>query len=509
MFPQSGADGLDVVRRAVQPREQEAAVVADPKRPIVLVRKSADCALSPLLAPGLSELGVFLPYSPLHHLLLGDFGAPLVATSGNVSGEPVLTDNTDAEQRLSEIADGFLHHDRPIVRPADDTVIRVIGGTPRMIRPGRGVTPLEIELPEALPHPVLAVGGHMKATVALGWGRRAVLSPHIGELASVRSLGVFEQVIADLQALYGVDAEAIACDAHPGYASTRWARGQGLPVLEVQHHTAHASALAGEYPEVPRWLVFAWDGVGYGADGTLWGGEAFAGSPGDWRRVGSVRPFRVAGGDRVAREPWRSAAALHWETGAEIDAEIAEIDMVRQAWDKGINTQATSSVGRLFDAASSIVLGINAASFEGHGPMMFESLARDGVEAIALPLIEDGDGLVRIDWEPLLPMMRNQRLAPAERASAFHESLARALVAQVGRIAERENVDVVGLTGGVFQNRLFGERVIRLLQDRSIPVKMPSRIPANDGGLAFGQLVEFLYSCGKNPDESQAGNRWP
>jgi len=347
----------------------------------------------------------------------------------------------------------------------------------------------------------------MKSTVALGWGRRAVLSPHIGELDSVRSLAVFDRVIADLQALYGVDAEAIACDAHPGYASTRWAGKRGLPVLEVLHHMAHASALAAEYSDVKRWLVFAWDGVGYGADKALWGGEALVGSPGSWQRVGSVRPFRVTGGDRVGREPWRSAAALYWETGTEFNGDIPDIDLVRQAWDRGINTQATSSVGRLFDAASSIVTGINTSSFEGQGPMLLESLASADGGAIELPLIEDGDGLVRIDWEPLLPMLRERTLAPARRAAIFHESLARALVTQATRLSELKGFDAVGLTGGVFQNRLLSERVIQLLQDRGIPAKLPLKIPANDGGLALGQLVEFLYSRPNIPDDWQAGKR--
>ncbi len=319
----------------------------------MLARRRADCGLSEALAPGLAELGVFLPYSPLHHLLLDEFAGPLVATSGNISGEPVITGNDEAQIRLAKVAGAFLHHDRPIVRPADDSVVRVIARAARPIRIGRGLAPLELDLDEAFPEPVLAVGGHMKGAIALGWNRRAVVSPHIGELDSPRSLAVFEQVIADLARLYRVTPRVIACDAHPGYASARWAERQGLALIRVPHHMAHASALAGEHPEVPRWLVFAWDGVGLGDGNELWGGESFAGAPGEWRRVASVRPFHVTGGDRVGREPWRSAAALMWQTGRDFLPEIEDAALARQAWEKRIGTAQTSSVGRLFDAAAS------------------------------------------------------------------------------------------------------------------------------------------------------------
>lgn len=490
MFPQRGEDGLDALRGCVLLDAAEAQACAAAARPVVLARRQAGCALSKQLAPGLDQLGVFLPYSPLHHLLLREFGGPLVATSGNVSGEPVITDNADAESRLADVADAFLHHDRRIVRPADDSVWRIIGGRPRPLRIGRGCAPLEVGLPVRLAQPTLAVGGHMKAAIALGWERRAVVSPHIGELDSPRSLEVFARLIADLQALYRIDARAIVCDAHPRYASTRWARAQGLPVLEVQHHGAHASALASEHPEVGRWLVFTWDGVGLGSDGDLWGGEALLGRPGDWRRVASMRPFHVTGGDRVAREPWRSAAALMWEIGRSWLPGIDGAPLAAQAWQKRIQTRRTSSVGRLFDAAAALVLGLDTASFEGQGPMMLESIAAPGAPAVALPLARDALGLWRTDWAPLLPMLTDDRLVAEERAAIFHESLACALVEQVLTVTATEEVAAVGLTGGVFQNRLLAERTMALLGARGIPVHLPEMVPANDGGLAFGQLIE-------------------
>ena len=487
MFPQRGADGLDAVRQQAIIGDLEADALRDVARPIVLVRRRDDCTLSAAVAPGLSELGVFLPYSPLHHLLLTDFGGPLVATSGNVSGEPVITDNEEAEERLAQTADAFLHHDRPIVRPADDSVVRVIAGQPRPFRIGRGMAPLEIELEAEFPEPTLAVGGHMKGAVALGWGRRVVVSPHIGELDSPRSLRVFEQVIRDLSALYRVEVRRIACDAHPGYASTRWAAAQGLPVVRVQHHVAHASALAGEHPEISRWVVFTWDGIGLGSDGTLWGGEAFRGRPGAWKRMASMRPFHLLGGDLAGREPWRSAAALLWETGHPYDPPMKDGKLAAEAWKKRVGTTQSSSVGRLFDAAASLVLGIGTASYEGQGPMMLESAAEDA-EADALPLRHKG-GLVIADWEPLLAMLQDARIPPAQRAGAFHECLAQTIAAEAEVL---KPFDAVGLSGGVFQYRRLAERGTALLAARDIPVYLPEAVPANDGGLAFGQLIETM-----------------
>jgi hydrogenase maturation protein HypF len=492
MFPQAGADGLAAIREHVNLTREEADACADPVRPIVLARRRTDCRLSAALAPGLGELGVFLPYSPLHHLLLSAFGDPLVATSGNISGEPVITDNAEAEVRLAAIADAFLHHDRRIVRPADDSVVRIVGGVPRPIRVGRGMAPLEIELPHAFEQPTLAVGGHMKGAIALGWGKRVVVSPHIGELDSPRSLEIFERVIADLQALYRVTAERIVGDAHPEYGSSRWAAAQGLPVARVQHHAAHASALAGEHTEISRWLMFAWDGVGLGEDGDLWGGEALLGSPGAWRRVASLRRFHVLGGDHVGREPWRSAAALMWETGRDWKPSASGANLALQAWRKRIGTAQTSSVGRLFDAAASLLLGIEDASFEGQGPMMLESLATAPAKAIALPLTRDGEGVLRADWEPLLPMLCDGALSTAERAGIFQESLAQMAVRQALVLSERERFDCVGLTGGVFQNRFLAERVTALLSERGFRAHLPAIVPVNDGGLAFGQLIEVL-----------------
>lgn len=494
MFPQQGTDGLEVVRTATSPGPVETKALLDPVRPIVMVRKKSDRPLSPAIAPGLRELGVFLPYSPLHHLILKKFGGPLIATSGNVSGEPVLTDEGEAARRLAGIADCFLHHNRPIVRPADDPVIRVIANKPRAIRLGRGTAPLELRLPARLDHPVLAVGGHMKVTVALAFDDRVIISPHIGDLDSPRAMDVFTKVASDLQQLYDVSASEIVCDHHPNYASSRWAQKQSLPIRHVQHHRAHASALAGEVPDVKKWLTFTWDGVGYGDDGSLWGGEAFLGSPGNWQRVASFRPFHPPGGTRAGIEPWRSTAALMWASGEDFEPAGLDVSNARLAFDKHLNSPATSAVGRLFDVAAALVLGIQTASFEGQGPMQLEAIAEASGTPVALSLKADETGLPRTDWQPLLAMLKDQSRPPAARAADFHESLAKALVDQVELISKIQEFEAVGLTGGVFQNRLLAELIMDRLDKVGVATYLPQRIPANDGGLCYGQVIETLFT---------------
>ncbi|MDO9465892.1 MAG: carbamoyltransferase HypF [Thiobacillus sp.] len=481
---------INALREIVRTTPEIEAVLAAPERPIVLLPKRAGAGLSEHLAPGLAEVGCLLPYSPLHDMLLADFGGPLVATSGNLSGEPVLTHNDEAQARLAHIADAFLHHDRPIVRPADDPVYRVIAGVPRPLRLGRGNAPLELALPAALPAPVLALGSHMKNTVCLAWGTRAVVSPHVGELDTARGLDTLAQVAADLQRLYQVQATRLIVDRHPRFGYRRFARDSGLPLSEVWHHPAHASALAWEFPAVDQWIVFAWDGVGLGEDQTLWGGEAFTGAPGRWRRAASFRPFRLPGGDKAGREPWRAAAALLWETGQ--PAPFAP-DAMHQAWSARLNSPASSAVGRLFDAAAALCGVCTQASFEGEAPMRLEAIAAGNGDAVPLPLACDTAGIWRTDWAPLLPMLGDATRPQSERAACFHLSLVQALVEQAQQLRAHTGNIAVGLTGGVFQNRLLTEAAIARLEAAGFSVHLPRRLPVTDAGLSFGQVIEFLF----------------
>ncbi|MEW6766235.1 MAG: carbamoyltransferase HypF [Pseudomonadota bacterium] len=516
MFPWAGADGLVAVRRDFGLGAVEAEALVSSARPIVLLSCSRPHPLPDAIAPGLTEIGIMLPSSPLHHLLLDDFASPLVATSGNRSGEPLASTPDEAEARLVDIADAFLHHDRPILHPMDDPVRRVIAGRARPLRLGRGDAPLELDLPFALKKTWLAVGGQMKNAVALGWGRRAVLSPHIGDLEGPRAHERFEASVEAVQGLYGRAAEAIAHDLHPGYASTRWARRQTLPTVAVQHHAAHASALyaeawmeAGAPPD--EMLVLTWDGLGYGSDGGLWGGEALLGRPGQWRRVASLRPFRLPGGERAAREPWRSALGMTWAAGLEgvgVAPEGIDLPLLRQAAMQNLNAPFTTSMGRLFDGAAALLGLCLVASYEGEAAMRLEAAASslnpspggrgegvrgDGKAALpgSIPLAwrEDGQGLLHLDWTTLLPMLLDASRPVVERAAVFHASLARAALDLVSRLGE----PALGLTGGVMQNRLLVELIQAEAASRAIEVCLPARVPVNDAGLAFGQLVEAHF----------------
>jgi hydrogenase maturation protein HypF len=496
MYPWRGVDGLDDIRAAFDPEPEARGALLDPARSIVLLATGSPSGLAPNIAPGLAEIGVFLPYSPLHQLLLNDFGGPLVATSGNVSGEPVLTSAAEAQERLAGVADAFLHHDRPIERPADDSVVRVIAGRARPLRLGRGLAPLELELPRSVPRPVLAVGGHLKSTVALAWGRRVVVSPHIGDMGTLRSEQVFAQVAEDLQRLYDVRAEIVLSDAHPDYATTRWARTSGLAHEPVQHHRAHASALAAEHGRMDTSaIVFAWDGVGYGDDGTLWGGETFLGTPGHWQRAAHLRPFRLPGGDRAGRAPWRSAAAVCWELGRDCPVGVPD-PIVRDAWERRVNSPQSHAAGRLFDAAAAIILGLSDTSFEGQGPMWLEAIACEPVAFPRLELRSVAAGRLELDWAPLVAWLlqapRTTAADRADRAGGVHAAMADGIVQVAERLRDQSNSSVVGLTGGVFQNRRLTEAAVAGLSARGFEVLLPVQMPCNDGGLSYGQVADFV-----------------
>jgi len=505
MFPAPPGNPFEVAERCLTLTENDKAFLLQPARPILLVAKNSytrlpENALSEQVAPGLKEVGIMLPYSPLHHLLLNTLGRPLVATSANISGEPVLTDNSQVEMRLQHVADAFLHHNRPIERPADDPVYRSIAGKARPIRSGRGIAPIEMILPFELEKPIVAVGAQMKNTVTLAWKNRAIISPHIGEMDTARSLEVFENTIDDMQRLYQVKVEAIVCDAHPGYTATRWANKRNLSVHSVYHHQAHASAAYFECRAAVTAdkdvIVFTWDGVGYGEDGTLWGGETFLGKPGKWQRVASMRPYYLPGGDKAGREPWRSAAACCWELGLDY-ANIPEKDpLLKQAWQKRINAPQSSSVGRLFDAAAALTGVRTTASFEGQGPMEFEVLGdschENSAQHLDLNLVAS-DKLLISDWKLLIPAMLDSTLTVTERASLFHRSLAHAILQQAEMIRQKHAVNTVSFSGGVFQNRVLTEQAMALLSGQGFEVYLPELIPVNDAGISFGQVMEYGY----------------
>jgi hydrogenase maturation protein HypF len=348
-------------------------------------------------------------------------------------------------------------------------------------------------LPSAVAQPMLALGGQAKARLALAFGVNLAFSDDLGDLTSPAGLEKLETEATALQSSHGVRSKKLICDAHSGYSSTRWARAQaGFETREIFHHHAHASAVAGEFPEQKNWLCFTWDAAGMGTDGTLWGGEAFLGAPGAWARVATFRSFAPPGGEKAAREPWRSAAALAWPLGLQF-APPGEpnIPLAKAAWAKQVNTPATSAVGRLFDAAAAFLDLAHYAEHEAQGPIALEKLAAFGDDqAVDLPLHRRADGVLQADWAPLVLMLTDPTRSHGARAHAFHASLAATLVAQAEAVRNADQEFAVGLCGGVFQNRLLSSLVLDGLRRAGLRAYLPVRLPCHDGALSFGQVIE-------------------
>jgi len=502
MVAESGSDGLERVREIATIDSAAAALLCDPLRPIVLVEKRSDTVLNSAIAPGLNEIGIMLPYSPLHSLLTHQFDKPLVATSGNLSGEPVLIDAAEVEANLYDVADAFLHHNRPIRRPVDDALFRIIAGKPRPLRIGRGNAPQELTLPFTLDKPLLALGGQNKVTVALAWQNRVVVSQHLGNLSSPRTITLFEQVIDELQRLYNVKAERIVCDAHPGYFSHRWARNHTeLTHQAILHHHAHASALYGDRQLSGDALIFTWDGIGYGEDDTLWGGEALYGTPGRWQRIATLRPFSLPGGDKVALQPWRSAQSLCWEAEIPWQGNPRDNALLRHAWESGINCPRCSAAGRLFDAAAAFTGTLKQASYDGEAPMRLEAICRGEGQVTELPLREREDGVIESDWAPLLEPLMDSSRSGAERAADFHASMANTILDQARAINQTRPFKTIGLSGGVFQNRRLTEQTKAWLEAAGFKVVLHRQIASNDAGISYGQVIEAAAAASNDTDK--------
>ena len=462
--------------------------------PIVLLNMRAGAGgIAPEVAPGLPWLGALLPYTPLHHLLLHELGFPVVATSGNLTDEPICTDNDEARARLGEIADFFLMHDRPIARPLDDSVLAVCGGEPVMLRRGRGLSPYSLPLAGA-PDGLVAAGAQLKSTVAVTAGGNAVLSPHIGDLDHAGAQRLWRRTLDDLSGLHGLAAVAAVADLHPDYAATRGAAELGVPVEAVQHHHAHIAACMAENGLEGPVLGIAWDGTGLGTDGTIWGGEFLVCTRAEFRRAAWLRPFLLVGGDAAAREPRRAAlgvlremASAHPPPGF-TPAELAVLDgMLRQ----GLNVVRTSSAGRLFDAAASLLGVCQVMAHEGQAAMHLEALAERGA-AEPYPFGWRGDEL---DWAPLIAALLAGGEPPAVAAARFHETLAAMMVAAAQRAALAD----ICLSGGCFQNRRLLETATRRLAAAGFRVWRHREIPPNDAGLALGQLAAAVARRGRRP----------
>jgi hydrogenase maturation protein HypF len=490
MFP-----SLESLQRSCATTSEEVAWLGSPEGPILLLRRSGQGEVAEAVAPGNPRLGAFLPTTPLHRLLLGDMGCPLVCTSGNLSDEPMAFEDGEAARRLGGLADLFLAHDRPILRPVDDSVLRVDGDGPTLLRRARGFAPLAVPL--GLEGPcVLALGAHQKNTIALVQQGALVMSQHLGDLASVEGAELLERTVADLLAFYRATPERLACDLHPDYASTRLAERLsaewGLPLVRVQHHHAHSAACMAEHGLRGPALALTWDGTGLGGDGALWGGEALRVEGASFLRLGHLKAFPLPGGEVAAREPRRSACGLLWASqgacpppsGLAPAFEEGEWALFQAMLARGLNSPVTTSIGRLFDAVAALV-GLHARhGFEGQAAMALEFAASDQVAA---PYIWDlREGIA--DPAPLLEGILADlaaRRGAAVIAARFHAALADLALAW----AHQAGLADVVLSGGCFQNALLAERVQARLLAAGFRVHRHRAFPPNDGCISLGQAA--------------------
>jgi hydrogenase maturation protein HypF len=491
--------------------DEARAVLCSGRRPIVLARRRpGGPAVAEAVAPGLVELGVMLPYSPLHHLLLDGVRRPLVMTSGNRSDEPICQEDDDALVRLGPLADALLQHDRPIHIRCDDSVVRATPLGVQLVRRSRGFAPEPLPLPPGVraTRPVLALGAELKATVAVAQGGSVVASHHLGDLEHLEAFAAFEQAVEHLPRLSGLCPEVLACDLHPEYLSTKHAEvlaeELGAELLGVQHHHAHLAALLVDRQVSGPVLGVAFDGFGYGTDGTLWGGELLVCDLVRARRVGRLLPVALPGGSQAVREPWRMAVAWLAATGGDqLVADEAEHLGFEARWPavlalcRAPGTLRTSSAGRLFDAVAALLGVRQRVSYEGQAAVELEALAAT-VDPGAVPVLPmavrggRGQAPAVLDPRGLLRALvadRHRGVPAAVLAAAFHRSLAEGTARLAGALAARFHLDRVALSGGVFQNVLLSEWLVRALEGRGLEVLAHRQLPPNDGSISIGQAA--------------------
>ena len=482
------APTVTAARALVELGATDEALLVARERPIVLARRRAEARVAGAVAPRAPELGVMLPYSPLHHLLLADVGVPLVLTSGNVSDEPIAYRDDEAQQRLADIADGFLVHDRPIQTRTDDSVVRTVGGRPLMLRRSRGYVPGSIRLPVAARRHVLACGAELKSTFCLAKGERAWVGHHIGDLQNFETLRSFTEGIAHFESLFAVTPEVVAHDLHPEYLSTKVAlEREGVELVGVQHHHAHLAACLAEHGETGPAAGAVYDGTGYGSDGTVWGGELLTGDLRGFERVGTLHAVRMPGGEAAIRQPWRMACAWLQATGAATPAALADAvdaerrDQVTEMARTGLASPMTSSVGRLFDAVASLCGVRHEVNYEGQAAIELEAVC-DPAEDGAYPM--GGELDARPTIAAIVDDLRRGAPVP-DVAARFHNGLADATADALAR----RGLEPVVLSGGVFANRRLLSRTRALLERAGLRVLVPERLPPGDGGVSYGQAA--------------------
>jgi hydrogenase maturation protein HypF len=495
-------DSLEAARSAAGLAPAEERLLGSVERPVVLVRQRAGNGLAPEVAPGNPLVGLLLAYTPLHHLLLEAAQRPLVMTSGNLSEEPMAARDDEALARLRGIADLFLAHDREIENRCDDSVARVIAGRPAVFRRSRGYVPRPLALRRAVRRPVLACGAHLKNTFCLAAGDEAWLGPHIGDLDNLEATRAFEEQVERLQRFLGIRPEVVAHDLHPDYASTRYALARPETTkVAVQHHHAHVASGMGEHGLEGPVLGLAWDGTGYGTDGTAWGGELLLVRDGSCERLATLRPLPLAGSDEAIRQVWRIALAALDDAfeGAPPLPRLRlfesvpgrDVAVVRQMLSRGLRSPLAHGAGRYFDALGALGLAKARATYEGQVALEW-NLAADEAERRSYPFeLEERGGLVRADLRPVVRSAASdlvRGVAPARVSARFHEAMAGVAAALVRKAAREHGRLPVVLTGGCFQNARLAEGVLRLLRE-DFDVHLHGEVPPGDGGIALGQAL--------------------
>lgn len=505
MFPT-----LETIKDICEISNVEERVLGSPESPIVILRRKSEInnpksEISLKVAPHNPYLGTMLPYTPLHHLLMKELNIPIVTTSANLSEEPICIDELEALERLKGIAEYYLVHNRPIIRHVDDSIVRVILGRELVMRRARGYAPLPIMVSEKYDsqkkRTILAVGGHIKNTVALKKENNIFISQHIGDLSTEESNKTFKKVIDDFQLLYDGKPEEIISDLHPEYISTKYAKELNKQIEQVQHHYAHIAACRFENQVEGEVLGVSWDGTGYGLDGTVWGGEFFLSDDNSYKHFAQFRKFMLPGGEKAIKEPRRSLAGILFEItrGSFINEfsdllenkfSFVELGLIANMFSKKINSPLTSSVGRLFDAVSSLLNICDRSNYEGQAAMMLEFASEMNKKDYYKFDIKESDKHI-IDWQPMIISITNDLrndINPSAIAAKFHNTLAKVIL----EITKKSGLKKVVLSGGCFQNAFLTERTINLLHENDYQVYWHQRIPTNDGGIALGQIAASL-----------------
>lgn len=500
---------LEKINQYCEVKKKEEEWLINQSRPVVLLKKKKNNLISPLVAPNNNCLGVMLPYTPLHCLLLKDNFTALIMTSGNIADQPIIGDNQEALEKLDRIADFFLLYNRDIFNRCDDSILKIMNGDNVFFRRSRGYVPHPIILDFKLKE-VLALGGELKNTISFSKENYVFLSQYLGDLKSVETLEFFKESIASFKKMFRTNPEIIACDLHPDYLSTQYAEEikvkKGLKVVKVQHHHAHIVSCMAENNVKEKVIGVAYDGTGYGDDGNIWGGEFLLCDFKKYSRIGHLKYYALPGGDKAVVQPWRMAYSylysIYGPRAKNIDIDFNrrmdydKLSIIEKMIDKNINSPLTSSCGRLFDAASSLIGIRDEISYEGQAAMEIESFCASGIEErYNFCICKEGEEFIIDPQEIFIDIIRDLKEGIDKKvmAAKFHNTVAEFTINLCGKIRENTGINKIALSGGVFQNHYLTEKIISLLEKDDFQAYIQRKVPPNDGGISLGQAVVAGY----------------